>query len=313
MDTKSHITEFEEAGPNKNSILIVDDDRLITLALTQILSPEYIVYTANDGHDALKVAKEMKPDLILLDVLMSGMSGFDTIVVLKSMIETRNIPVIFITGLDNHKDEEKGLLLGAADYINKPFTPAIVRLRVNNQIKIINQLRIIQHLSVTDTLTNTANRRQFNAWLDAEWKRAARLQVPLSILMVDIDHFKAFNDNHGHLQGDIALKAVAESIKKKLKRPRDLVARWGGEEFAVVLPDTNTQGAFMVAEDIRTSIAEEAVLHKEGESVHVTVSIGTNSIIPGPEHSIDRFLHDVDEALYKAKQAGRNCTFCAIQ
>jgi len=313
MDVRSqgHFTELEETILPKNSILVADDDRLIVQALTHILSPDYTIYIAKDGQDAIDVAKAMTPDVILLDVLMPGMSGFDVITTLKNMSETREIPVIFVTGMDNAKDEERGLTLGAADYISKPFTPAIVKLRVSNQLKIVNQMRLIHRLSITDTLTGTANRRQFNNWLDQEWKRSVRFQAPLSVLMLDIDHFKVFNDNYGHLQGDVALQTVAQIITKALKRPRDLVARWGGEEFAIVLPDTSMQGAFIVAEDIRTSIEKHILMVKDEMPIRVTVSVGVNSIVPGQQNSIDRFVSDADKALYQAKRAGRNRVFTA--
>jgi len=311
MDNKNHVLELEETPNIKNSILIVDDDGLIAQALTHILSPEYTVYVARDGQDAIDVAREMNPDVILLDVLMPGMSGFHVISVLKNMAETRDIPVIFVTGLDSAKDEEKGLILGAADYIHKPFTPAIVKLRVSNQIKIINQMRLIHRMSVTDSLTNVANRRQFNSHLEQEWKRSVRFQSSVSVLMLDIDHFKVFNDNFGHIQGDIVLQTVANLIKDMLKRPRDLVARWGGEEFAVVLPDTNMHGAYKVAEDIRIAIENYVLLFKEDMPIRITVSIGVNSLVPGQHSSVDRFISDADKALYQAKGAGRNRVFAS--
>ena len=307
MNGTDHNTEAERREHNaKNSILVVEDDKLIASELTNILSPKYIVYLSGNGPDAIEMAKELKPDVILLDVIMPKMSGFDVIVALKGMRETSDIPVIFITGLGNTKDEEKGLVLGAADYIQKPFTSSIVKLRVRNQVKIINQMRMIQHLSVTDPLTNTANRRQFNTWLDQEWKRAIRHKCPLSLLMLDIDHFKVYNDNFGHLQGDKVLKSIANTIKGQLKRPRDLAARWGGEEFAVLLPDTNLTGASKVAEDIRISIEKSIIMFEDKTPTRVTASIGVSCIIPEQHSFIERFVSDADKALYRAKEAGRN-------
>ncbi|MCL2565594.1 MAG: diguanylate cyclase [Defluviitaleaceae bacterium] len=307
MDSTGQTAEFERReNITKNSILVVEDDKLIALELTNILTPKYIVYLSRNGADAIELAKELKPDIILLDVVMPGMSGFDVIATLKGIRETSDIPIIFVTGLSNAKDEEKGLVLGAADYIQKPFTPSIVKLRVRNQVKIINQMRLIQHLSITDTLTNTANRRQFNTWLDQEWKRAVRHKSPLSLLMLDIDHFKVYNDNFGHLQGDTVLQVIANTIKKELKRPLDLVARWGGEEFAILLPDTHMAGACKVAEDIRASIEKHIIMFEEKTPTRVTASIGINCIVPEHHSFIERFVSDADKSLYRAKETGRN-------
>ena len=294
----------------KNSILIVDDEALNILALTQILGESYTLYVAKDGRDAIESAKEQRPDLILLDVVMPGMDGFGVITELKGMQETCKIPVIFITGLSNAASEEKGFVLGAADYINKPFTPAVVKLRVKNQLQIITQMQKIQELSITDSLTNISNRRHFNDKLEEEWQRGVREQTHLSVLMLDIDHFKNYNDTYGHMQGDIALQSVANILKGRAKRATDLVARWGGEEFAVVLPSIIMEDAVNVAERIREEIEGSVFDCKDGRPTRITVSIGVNCAIPDKTSSLDSFVSDTDKALYRAKLTGRNkvCT-----
>ena len=299
----------------KNSILIVDDEPLNLSALSHILSSEYTIYIEKDGQGCIDAANELKPDLILLDVMMPAMTGFEAIAVLKKDEATRNIPVVFVTGLGNAQDEEKGFCLGAADYIHKPFSSAIVKLRVRNQLKIINQLHHIHQLSITDVLTEVHNRRHFNNIINQEWRRAIRAQKPIGFIIYDIDNFKDYNDTHGHLQGDIVLKGVAQIINTHLKRPADHLARWGGEEFAVILPETDLRGATMLANEIRKAVEETMFTSEEGESTRVTVSAGVNSIIPardGLGSSLDNFVSETDKAMYHAKSSGRN-TVCTTE
>lgn len=290
----------------RNTVLIVDDETLNISALTHILSPLYTIYVSKDGDSAVASAVEQKPDVILLDVIMPNKSGFDVIVELKENEETKDIPVIFITGLTQKSNEEKGLNLGAVDYIHKPFNEAIVKLRVQNQVQIVNQMRTIQRLSMTDFLTGAANRRHFNLRLDQEWNRAIRDSTNLSLLLLDVDDFKNINDTYGHLFGDAVLQNISENIKLCLKRPMDLVARWGGEEFAVLLPSTPMEGATMVAEEIRTAIAQRDYPAPELGDVHVTASIGIDSTSPSANVLLHDFINGVDKALYKAKQSGKN-------
>ena len=291
---------------NKNSLLIVDDEKSNLKVLTHILSPEYIIYTAKDGADAINKVKEYMPDVILLDIIMPEMDGYEVLTKLKSLEETREIPVIFISGLSSPEDEEKGLSFEAADYISKPFSAAIVKLRVRNQIQIVNQIRTIERLSITDQVTGIPNRRNFDKRLTLEWRRAMRDQTPLSILAIDIDCFKNYNDKYGHQQGDVALKTVAQLLNQLLKRQGDFVARWGGEEFCVLLPNTISEGALDIAERMRTGIENAAVPCSSGPDTQVTVSIGVNTQIPAQNSLPDFFVASADEALYASKNAGRN-------
>jgi len=291
---------------NRNSILIVDDEKLNIIALTHILTEDYTVYAAKNGSDALEIAAEYLPDVILLDVLMPEMDGFEVLSRLKSNEQTKEIPVIFVTGLNTPEGEAEGLALGAADYISKPYSSAIVKLRIRNQIQMLNLLNMTRHLSVTDQLTGISNRRDFDYRMRLEWERASRDRSFISLLLIDIDKFKAYNDSYGHLQGDSALQIIAEVIACSLKRSVDFVARWGGEEFAVLLPATALSGALSVAEHIRKNVEHAPIPRAGGPPTRVTVSIGVNSCIPEPETLGHEFVIGADQALYDAKAQGRN-------
>ncbi|MDR1836068.1 MAG: diguanylate cyclase [Treponema sp.] len=293
----------------KNSLLIVDDENANLKVLTHILGSEYTIFTATSGANAIAKAKELFPDLILLDILMPEMDGYQTLSGIKNCVEIQKIPVIFITGLDSDEDEEKGLSLDAADYITKPFSAPIVKLRVRNQIQIINQMRTIERLSMIDQLTNIPNRRSFDDRLQMEWKQAIREQTPISLLMMDMDEFKKINDMYGHQQGDIVLQTVSDILMKSFKRPGDFTARWGGEEFIVLLPNTSLNGALDVAEKIRINIENTEIQRDDGLRLKITLSIGVNSMIPDQYSSLDTFISNADKALYAAKNAGKNRVF----
>jgi diguanylate cyclase (GGDEF)-like protein len=290
----------------KNTILIVDDENTNLKILTYILGNEYTIYTATNGANAVEKAKELNPDLILLDILMPDMDGYEVLSIIKKTEGISKIPIIFISGLDSEKDEEKGLSMDAADYITKPFSAPIVKLRVRNQIQIVNQLNTIEHLSMLDQLTGIPNRRSFDHRLNVEWKQAIREQTTLSLLIMDLDKFKNLNDTYGHQQGDVVLKTVANIFNNCLRRPCDFTARWGGEEFVVLLPNTPLEGAMDVAEQIRSTVEKEKIEFEDGTIVHITISIGVTTINPEHKSSINNFISKADKALYMAKEAGRN-------
>jgi diguanylate cyclase (GGDEF)-like protein len=298
---------------HKNSLLIVDDDKSNLMVLSHILKADYTVRLASDGASALRIAEKYQPDLILLDIIMPDMDGYQVIVALQNSNNTARIPVIFITGLTNNVHEKRGLELGAVDYINKPFDDMIVKLRVQHQIQIINQMRTIEFLSMMDQLTGIANRRNFDNRLKAEWGRARRGSQSLSLLLVDVDHFKRYNDTYGHQQGDKALCVVARILTQTLRRVTDFAARWGGEEFVVLLPNAEASGGLAIAELIRETAAAEDIPLDNGDSSKLTVSIGVSAFTPTPSGSItvDEFILRADKALYKAKETGRNkvCLF----
>ena len=294
------------AEDEKQKILIVDDETANIRTLSQVLLPEYTVYMARDGRTAIETAENIAPDLILLDILMPDMSGYDVITELKNSDRTREIPVIFITGLSGVEDEEKGFLLGAVDYITKPFNNTIVRVRVRQHLQTLRHLRMIKRLGVIDPLTDIPNRRGFNERLELEWAHAMRDKSTLSILMLDIDHFKRYNDTYGHPQGDVLLRTIAGIFRQTLVRSTDYAARWGGEEFTVLLPGTNMDGALKIAERIRLNVESTAVPCADGSDTHVTISIGVCSQSPQPGDMANDFVAGADKALYSAKESGRN-------
>ena len=302
-------------------ILIADDSLFNREMLRRMLVPDEsasvdqgetqcTVIAAASGQEALEKAIEEKPDLILLDVIMPGMDGFEVLTHLKKSDALNNVPVIIISGLAKEEDEEKGLLLGAVDYIAKPFKKAIVMARINTHLKIVEQMRLIERLSLFDSLTNIPNRRSFDKYMENEWRRALRESNPLSLLMVDVDNFKQCNDKYGHQQGDEVLKRISFELTSVLKRPADLAARWGGEEFAVLLPNTGLPGAGHVAEQIRVKIEDTVIPNITcidcDTPIRVTVSAGVATTYPSAEITIADLVERADKALYTAKNTGRN-------
>ena len=299
-------------------ILVVDDSLVNQAVLRNILTSEaaaargaehapYMIEVANAGPEGLEKARELKPDLILLDIIMPGMNGFEVLARLKESQETWSIPVIIITGLEDAENEEKGLILGAVDYITKPFKEAIVLARIKNHRLIVEQLRMIERQSLFDPLTNIMNRRSFDFQIEGLWAYAVRKQEPLSVMMIDIDHFKKFNDTYGHQLGDTVLQITAKSIASALKRASDKVFRWGGEEFTVLLPTTDIEGALNVAERIRMAIENSEIPYdSSADTLKVTASLGVASIIPSPANTIEDLIKQADAAMYSAKESGRN-------
>ncbi|MDR1731339.1 MAG: diguanylate cyclase [Synergistaceae bacterium] len=292
---------------HKGSILLVDDENANLLTLHKILSPDYEIRMVKSGIQALKLIAEHRPDLILMDVLMPEMDGFAVLSVLKNDMKTKAIPVIFITGLSDISDEEKGFLLGAVDYIKKPFNATIVKARVHTQMEIARQIRVNAELARIDALTGLPNRRNFEERLTMEWRRAIRDKTPIAFLMLDIDKFKIYNDTYGHLQGDKMLKVAARIFQESAQRPSDMAARLGGEEFGVLLPQTDGRGGQAVAERIRRKMEITRVPLGDGVTMtSATVSIGVACANPLPGQDVNEFLGRADASLYDAKENGRN-------
>jgi diguanylate cyclase (GGDEF)-like protein len=286
----------------KQTLLIVDDDVSNRAVLMEMFKLHNKILLAKTGEMAIELAQKHLPDLILLDVMMSGLSGYETVERLKAIDETREIPVIFITALDGSVDEERGLLLGAVDYITKPFNPAIVRARVRNHLRSVRQRRILEHVAMFDTLTELPNRRR----LQKAMGRSLPAGTPVSVVMVDVDHFKRFNDSHGHSQGDKALQLVAEVFRSFFDSDAMLAARYGGEEFVLWLPEFDQPRAFALAEQIRSAVAAAPIEHPTG-ALHVTISLGgASGRIDDSGKVSAELLSDADAALYRAKQAGRD-------
>ena len=288
-----------------NCVLIIDNEPSM---LCRILSPLYLIKTARNGETGLQMAQKYDIDLIVLDLGLEDITGYEVLTELKRDEKTKNIPVISVTGSEAKGDEIRALTNGAIDYIRKPFVAEIVILRVGIHVKMLTQMRMIERFSLTDGLTGVNNRRCFDQQIEIEWNRSSRNGTWLSLLMMDIDYFKTFNDKYGHLNGDAALKTVANVLVNTVRRGSDYVFRWGGEEFAIILPETPAEGARTVAENIRENIAATSIIFS-GNSTNVTASIGASAIIPQPSgypFGVDEFCETVDKALYKAKELGRN-------
>ncbi len=292
------------------TILIVDDVPTNVQILADALRTGYKIKVANNGLSALEIAqRKPRPDLILLDVMMPEMDGLETCKRLKGNPQTKNIPVIFVTAKTEESDEEQGLNIGAVDYITKPFSLAITKARIRNHLQLKRQADLLESLSLVDALTHISNRRRFDEALDEEWKRAAREHTSIGLLMIDIDHFKEYNDHYGHGAGDICLQAVAAALDQGVSRPADLVARFGGEEFVVLLPETNLEAARHIGERLLHEIADLKLTHEfSGIQPFVTISIGSASMVPDDKNDQpSKLLDAADRMLYKAKEAGRNC------
>ena len=292
----------------KSTILIVDDMPANIKVLGELLRDEYKIRLATGGKKALQMARSSNPpDLILLDVIMPEMDGYEVCAQLKADKATKNIPVIFITAMDLEKDETKGLSLGAVDYITKPFSLPIVKARVKTHLELKHHRDILEDLSTLDGLTGISNRRRFDEFLEIEWFRAIRESTPLALLMIDIDHFKLYNDNYGHIAGDDCLKLVAKNLLDGIRRPADFLARYGGEEFAVILPMTDIQGAVTVGSSLIERINTLKIPHIHSMvSDQISISIGAASIIPDRKNSTVFLIENADNCLYLAKEGGRN-------
>jgi len=288
-------------------ILLVDDAPTNIQVLNETLKDDYRLFFATSGSEALRMVNQAPPDLIILDIIMPDMDGYEVCRALKANAQAQNIPIIFITSMRQQEDEVVGLELGAVDYITKPFNPAVVRLRVRNQIELKRQRDLLARLSNLDGLTGIPNRRALDAAIDREWRRCQRSHKPVSLLMADIDHFKSFNDTYGHLAGDDCLKSVSSSLLQTLERPGDLLARYGGEEFMALLPETDAIGAQLVASKMLQAVNDLTLPHAGAlADEHVTASIGVATMQPGRTTSSANLLEAADQALYQAKQQGRN-------
>jgi diguanylate cyclase (GGDEF)-like protein len=291
----------------KQTILIVDDTPTNIEILCQALNGEYEILFATNGEDALNIAFDQSPDLILLDVIMPEMDGYQVCARLKQDTRTRDIPIIFVTAMEQEEDETKGLHVGAIDYLTKPIRPPIVKARVRNHLELKRYRDFLENLSATDGLTGIFNRRRFDEALDREWRRARRSQTPLSLILTDIDLFKAYNDNYGHLAGDDCLRQLARTLSECLSRPTDLVSRYGGEEFACLLPDTDAAGAVQIANQIQGKMQHLNIPHGYSTVAdHVTLSLGVATLIPRAGQPLFDLIRRADELLYAAKRNGRN-------
>ncbi|MEO5363935.1 MAG: diguanylate cyclase [Magnetococcus sp. DMHC-8] len=323
------------------TLLIVDDERFNLHVLKDLLEPHYDLLLAKNGQQALqRVASSTPPDLVLLDIMMPDMDGYQVLQHLQANPATREIPVIFVTAMGEVADEARGLALGAVDYITKPVSPPIVRARIKTHLQLRHSVThlqrlhhealllneqlaaktdqllqlnaILQNMAMMDGLTGIPNRRHFDDYLQREWGRSLRGHSPLSLILMDIDFFKPFNDHYGHAAGDECLRQVAHALAHTMTRPIDLVARYGGEEFVCVLPGTDLEGLTVVGNRLRENVCALALTHHHSRvAKQVTISLGGVTMIPSREISPTALVQAADQRLYQAKEQGRNRLVCA--
>lgn len=292
---------------SKASVLVVEDDTTIQALLTAVLGADCEIYAAKSGEAALNLAAEHLPDLVLLDIGLPDMDGREVCRQLKAHPRLEQVPVIFLTGRTSGEDEIEGLQAGGIDYITKPINPAVLKARVRNHLELKRSRDELVMLARTDGLTGLYNRRTFDDLLAREWRRLTRTGGLLSVIMMDVDFFKLYNDTYGHGGGDVCLQRVSQAAVGALQRPADLVARYGGEEFVALLPETSLEGALAVAEAIRTAVIALQIPHSASKAApHVTLSLGAASIIPNVNMEPAALLGVADQQLYVAKSEGRN-------
>lgn len=290
-------------------ILIVDDERININILNNLLKTDYKIMAATNGEQAIKAALTGQPDLIMLDILMPEMDGHQVCRRLKSDPVTRSIPIIFITTMGDAENETMGFALGAVDYIPKPFNNAVVKARVAVHLRLKRQNDILENLASKDPLTEVSNRRAYDQVCCEEWRRCQREKLPISLIMLDVDQFKQYNDNYGHGAGDECLVRIAKAIGNCIHRPGDMLARYGGEEFAVIMSGTHSAGAVQLAQQFHTAVAELAIPHEHSiVAPYVTISVGVATTSRADEVTLEQLSEAADKMLYQAKESGRNTT-----
>jgi diguanylate cyclase (GGDEF)-like protein len=297
-------TEESAARPQ---LLIVDDQPLNIRLFHQIFHADHEVFFATSGEDALEFCQTNSPDLILLDVIMPGLNGYEVCRRLKRDERTREIPVIFVTAKSDITEEEDGLAAGAVDFIAKSASANVMRARVGTLIALKRQSDLLREMARVDALTGLANRRRFDEILSSEWRRCTRSGKPFSLVLIDIDHFKLFNDHYGHQAGDSCLQQVSACLKAGFSRSHDLVARYGGEEFACVMPETSLEGAEAKAQSLEKAVRALRIPHDKSPVADgiVTISLGVAVAMPNVGDECAALILCADRSLYMAKDAGR--------
>lgn len=295
--------------PARPRLLVVDDQPINIQTLYQIFHADHEVFVATSGEQALAFCRgNPLPDLILLDVVMPGLDGLAVCQQLKADPVLANIPVIFVTACMDPADETRALEAGGVDFITKPVNPMVVRARVKTHLTLKAQEDFLRSLVFIDGLTGVANRRRFDEALLSEWRQCRRAGTPLALLMIDIDHFKRYNDHYGHPTGDACLQQVAAVLKAAMQRACDLVARYGGEEFVCLLPGCDQAPALAKAQALQAALAARGIAHEASPTAAwVTLSIGVAVAQPQAGGSPAALVAAADAALYSAKHRGRNC------
>jgi diguanylate cyclase (GGDEF)-like protein len=304
-------------------LLIEDTVTSATVVCNWLTNMKLTALHADTGEAGLEMFKRERPDLVLLDIIMPGMDGFEVARRIRKLEKNHWTPIIFLTARTDEQDLQRAIDAGGDDYLIKPVSEIVLRAKISamrRMAEMRDSLRTLtnklektnhelQRLSAIDSLTGIANRRRFDGAMLREWRRCSRSAKPLSLLMLDVDLFKLFNDHYGHQMGDECLKIVAHTLEESTQRPNDMVARYGGEEFATILPETNAEGALAVGEAMRAGIEGLRIDHAWSPiSQVVTISVGAACVIPpnNGETGIYALIKAADDALYRAKEAGRN-------
>lgn len=320
---------------NDLKVMVVEDSKVTMKALCNHLERMGIMHplTAVTGRSAIDIFRKNRPDIILLDVILPDIDGFDIAKQLREMEKGDEwSAIIFLTSMANDNDLARGIDAGGDDYLMKPISAVVLKAKIDAMYRLVKMQRSLvdvtqklnvvnkelnvankelQRLSMTDGLTGIANRRLFDELSIREWRRCERVRKPMSLVMVDIDHFKQYNDTYGHPAGDLCLKTVAMQVARAAPRASDLAARYGGEEFVLVLGETTTDGAMWVANNIRQRVSDQNIRHTGSASQHITVSCGVATILPHEGMTLEDLLKSADNALYMAKAQGRNTVACA--
>jgi diguanylate cyclase (GGDEF)-like protein len=305
-DSKNEARKYQGRTLSDCRVLIVDDEQATRLILTSVLEEFVCCTSTGDGLSVLDLCRDTKPDLILLDVNMPGKDGITICKELKQSALTIDIPVLFITGSIEPSSQDICWEAGAADFISKPIVASTLIHRVRNLLESKLRLDLLSELTFRDQLTDLYNRHYLVNEAPAMLKNTIRKKQFISVIMVDIDYFKGFNDTYGHVDGDKCLRYVASVLKICIRRPKDCVIRYGGEEFIVLLPSTDQQGCLLVGKAIVKKIYELNIVNASSPYKVVTVSAGYAVAKPNNNAKIEDIINDADKALYDAKQAGRN-------
>ncbi len=289
-----------------DSILVIDDSRAQAEYLKSILCDDYDVTICVTAEDGFRKAKAKDFSLIILDIILPDMDGFTLLKKFQENILTRYVPVILISGLADVQHEEKGLMLGAVDYITKPFSPITVKARANIHIKLHHYQAQFMRQAMVDQLTGVANRRRYEDDSIMKWREAVRLGLTFSVCMFDIDKFKIYNDTFGHPAGDKVIASVAKTVSSYLQRATDFFGRYGGEEFVAIMIGNDARSAFEFLKTIRQAVEDLHIPHNPDAAKWVTVSIGGVTLLPKDGDSYDTYLKIADTMLYDAKRFGRN-------
>ncbi|MES1982680.1 MAG: diguanylate cyclase [Pseudomonadota bacterium] len=304
-------------------VLVVEDSKVTMRALCNYLVRMGITQplTAVTGHEALEIFRNNRPDIVLLDAILPDIDGFDIAKQMRALEKTNEwTAIIFLTSMDKDKDIARGIESGGDDYLLKPISAAVLSAKIRAMGRLVEKQRTLvevaqkqnvvnkklQRLSTVDALTGIGNRRSFDDFAGREWRRCLRMKKSLSLVMLDVDYFKLYNDTYGHQAGDMCLKVVAAQVARSAPRAGDLAARYGGEEFALILGETTLEGATWVANHICQHVFERKMAHSASPFKYVTVSCGATSVVPHEDLSLTMLLKAADNALYRAKALGRN-------